>query len=853
MAENDKIPPNPFSFPASDADQRLPSDPGAEDSDDSILDFNAVASVREGASGTIPLTRLPDPQSSPSLISWTEVIRQHRETHVAPEVAPEPVKIDSVSDKDLLKRIVAEEQDRKVSPVPGERDTDRIGKIPLVNAEDDQMADSAVQLSHELADSSVQSRSGSSVRFDVEAPPSDAGGAMPMPWEEEILEAIPVEDDFDEDIPMAEEVLEEEPEVISLDDLEPAGGSVARMIRDQDSEDITEGELPLGSGVVAEHSSILDLLIQESEAGQAHLGSGVVDIAGKPGPGVLSSLSNDSALKGLSSKSKFVVPDVESPGVAPGNSWLREDLIHPPADEPLSGAQIAQAADVIGGWNDAAPAIQAGDHWGNQDPHVIDQSPPIQAGGHWGIEDASEAIDQSPPIQAGGHWGIEQTAQTADQSPPIQSGEHWEIEEAAEAIMAEGEILKDDEAPLAEVLDDGTPDAASPTAWAGSAWLQPEDEPTAKAGSAWKLGDSGISKRTMASFHLPAENPEEAVDLYSSGPFNRGISDSGRLDISDEEIQEATRKQNAVDSSAIDLNSKSGSSSMFDLDSLSAKAIPIEEIVDLSLPEGAADDSSLIRQFDDILAEEALARGPDRDRNAPAFAEAEPILFDLEATEALAPDEPIPPRARGGRRSSEPEPVAKIEDASTDEVESAVPAMEGSGWTDEESNIPAVESSEWTDPDAPTVETREWAQADAPAIEADEWAEAEPAVEEALDEPPPPRAAKPAKPAKPAKEKSEGSRKKRGGMLVGTLFGALLGGGGLFAAYYFGQLPADPQSLFDDSDGGAVVKKQQQASGLPTTAPDACAWNSRGGITNARAGSTAARSGQSDPGHRHLR
>ena len=122
MAHKDKLPPNPFDKkPNLDADQPPPLATPVSDSDsdsdaDSILDFGAVASVREGASGVIPLAELPDPQSSPSLVSWTEVIRQHRETtQAAPDALNDPVKIDSVSDKDLLKRIIAEEKKRVVA------------------------------------------------------------------------------------------------------------------------------------------------------------------------------------------------------------------------------------------------------------------------------------------------------------------------------------------------------------------------------------------------------------------------------------------------------------------------------------------------------------------------------------------------------------------------------------------------------------------------------------------------------------------------------------------------------------------------------------------------------------------
>src|SRR6266508_3965571 len=96
MAEKENLPPD--SPQDSKSGQSTPTPTPVPDSDaDPILDFGMTATVREGASGVIPLADLPDPQSSPSLVSWTEVIRHHRETAqpLAPDMPVEPVKIDS--------------------------------------------------------------------------------------------------------------------------------------------------------------------------------------------------------------------------------------------------------------------------------------------------------------------------------------------------------------------------------------------------------------------------------------------------------------------------------------------------------------------------------------------------------------------------------------------------------------------------------------------------------------------------------------------------------------------------------------------------------------------------------------
>ena len=350
MAQKDKLPPNPFDKkPDSDADRPPPMATAAPDSDtDSILDFGAVASVREGASGVIPLAELPDPQSSPSLVSWTEVIRQHRETSQASPGAPnDPVKIDSVSDKDLLKRIVAEEQKRAQSPIemPNDRDTDKLGKIPIVLDEVTSRSGSSIQFGHNLGDGTGKPLSGSAIQFGVTDPPSDAGGAMPMAWleEEEVLEALPVDEmDFaDADIPMAEAIPfdEEDAESLQFADVVPEeGGSVAALLREAEQQSEDAIDIPLVFTEPDAQSSILDILVQDDfdQDGPNRAASDIVDFGAKPRRGAVAETSESSTEMPVvamdSSTNMPVVADTEieiaafsDPEIEMGDEWAIPD------------------------------------------------------------------------------------------------------------------------------------------------------------------------------------------------------------------------------------------------------------------------------------------------------------------------------------------------------------------------------------------------------------------------------------------------------------------------------------------------------------------------------------------------
>jgi hypothetical protein len=301
MAENENT--TPEKKPESTGSNPDQPAPGSlkRDSEDSILDFGVTAPLHEGASGVIPLAQLPDPTSSPSLVSWTEVIRQHREsTQGAPADAQQPVKVDSVSDKDLLERIVSEEQ-RQAAP-PKAKDTDKLSDIPIVTDKSGSGSGSSIQFRAGKITDPTQPLSGSAVRFDVMESPSDAGGAIPSPWaEQEIPEALAVDSlEYEgQEVPMAQIVSASDSDLLFTAESDE-GGSVAKMLHDELSADIAD--LPPGApGASGVQSSILDVLIHEENLepqGSSRRSSDIVDVAAPPESGVLAKLQQPSSMKG---------------------------------------------------------------------------------------------------------------------------------------------------------------------------------------------------------------------------------------------------------------------------------------------------------------------------------------------------------------------------------------------------------------------------------------------------------------------------------------------------------------------------------------------------------------------------
>jgi hypothetical protein len=149
-------------------------------SHEGLVEFGELPPSEEAS--RVALAQLPEPPSGQSLTTWTEVIRQQRAAQgQAP--AGEQVKVDAPSDKDLLSRLGEAEAKELPSSTSGLRrtaDTDELGsgELPVYAPPPAGTEGSAVDLGRALAG---RAAGGSEVRFDILYPPSDAGGAIPLP------------------------------------------------------------------------------------------------------------------------------------------------------------------------------------------------------------------------------------------------------------------------------------------------------------------------------------------------------------------------------------------------------------------------------------------------------------------------------------------------------------------------------------------------------------------------------------------------------------------------------------------------------------------------------------------------
>jgi len=175
MATND--PRKPDDRTPTDPKRRAkkPGEPGADDRVD-------LGDLPPGGDSGIPLASLPEPPSGQSLTTWTEVIRRQRAAQDAAR-AEQPYEVDSASDKDLLNRLVeAERRGEAPSGVGGAKrpgDTSEIPEASLPIFPAPPKSESEIDLGP--SPSSGPATGGSEVRFDILYPPSDAGGAMPLP------------------------------------------------------------------------------------------------------------------------------------------------------------------------------------------------------------------------------------------------------------------------------------------------------------------------------------------------------------------------------------------------------------------------------------------------------------------------------------------------------------------------------------------------------------------------------------------------------------------------------------------------------------------------------------------------
>ena len=157
---------------------------------EAFIDFGGVANIHEGASGVIPIADLPDPPSGQSLTSWTEVIRRQRSANVSPSKAAaeaDSFQFDSPSDLDLIGQLQSKEN-KPTDEIP-------ISELPVAYEESDlpvyedipppmaSPANSGFDLAELLPPMPIMgpASGGSEIRFEIQSPPSDAGGMMPMP------------------------------------------------------------------------------------------------------------------------------------------------------------------------------------------------------------------------------------------------------------------------------------------------------------------------------------------------------------------------------------------------------------------------------------------------------------------------------------------------------------------------------------------------------------------------------------------------------------------------------------------------------------------------------------------------
>ncbi|HKB04968.1 MAG TPA: hypothetical protein VKD90_22285 [Gemmataceae bacterium] len=157
----------------------------------SAVDLGAFRPPVAG-SGDIPLADLANPPSGQSLTSWTEVIRRQREAlESGADSGRTPVRVDSPSDKDLLAKLaeVPARGEAPSSAMFGKKgDTSEIpeGELPVYPPPPEAGAverpsASDIDLGRLWPSPGSSQVEGSEVGFDILYPPSDAGGAMPLP------------------------------------------------------------------------------------------------------------------------------------------------------------------------------------------------------------------------------------------------------------------------------------------------------------------------------------------------------------------------------------------------------------------------------------------------------------------------------------------------------------------------------------------------------------------------------------------------------------------------------------------------------------------------------------------------
>ena len=142
-----------------------------------MVDLGELSMDQDGSA--VPLAHLPEPPSGQSLTSWTEVIRRQREAQ-ADARPTQGVDVDAPSDRDLLGRVNAAGAGGEGRP-KASGDTSEIhpADLPVYTVlPGNTNSESDIDLGQQPTPGAV---GGSEVRFDILYPPSDAGGAMPLP------------------------------------------------------------------------------------------------------------------------------------------------------------------------------------------------------------------------------------------------------------------------------------------------------------------------------------------------------------------------------------------------------------------------------------------------------------------------------------------------------------------------------------------------------------------------------------------------------------------------------------------------------------------------------------------------
>jgi hypothetical protein len=217
--------------------------PGVDVGLEGIVD---IGEFRSQDSGIFPPQPLPEPPSGQSLTSWTEVIRRQRAAQES-AIEAEPVQVDAPSDKDILSAFTENKTGKKSG------DTSEIlsSEMPVFTAPGPRPSESDIDLGQAVP--GLATGAGSEVGFDILFPPSDAGGAMPIPGEPP-LSAV----DFRP--PLATAVDEE-----SIPFATAAGSGISGV--DLGAHSGVGGSSSSSSGIEPGRSSILDVLLRESGGG----------------------------------------------------------------------------------------------------------------------------------------------------------------------------------------------------------------------------------------------------------------------------------------------------------------------------------------------------------------------------------------------------------------------------------------------------------------------------------------------------------------------------------------------------------------------------------------------------------